>query len=105
MSQGTDQSLDEAQRLVEKFIFNHCFAVEAEIAGNIRRQKPLVRDIDLVFYQPRPESVEEFRRSCAASPNIEIPKWGAKLATITYCGAPFDLYFSFPRPRPSIPCF
>lgn len=69
-----------------------------EIAGSIRRLRPVVHDIDILFH-PLHQSdcrLGELRARCERMPNVEIVKWGPKLAAITYCGTPIDLYFSTP---------
>jgi DNA polymerase/3'-5' exonuclease PolX len=64
---------------------------DAVIAGSIRRQKPIVHDIDILYRTPLSPAL--LRQDLAA----KIVKWGEKMASIVYCGVPFDLYFSTPE--------
>lgn len=96
MSNKIELSLEAGLRIAHEFLrvtIRHHFV---EVAGSIRRLRPRVHDVDLVF-NPIAPPAEELRLRCLMMPNIQVLKWGPKLAGITYCGVPIDLYFSTPE--------
>lgn len=74
-------------------------AVKTIVAGSIRRRRKIVHDVDFVFDDPDHGALRLAVDQMAGYPNngTQILKWGPKLAAITYCGVPFDLYFSTPE--------
>lgn len=89
-------SLRDGRRIAREFLDVTIRGHYATVAGSIRRLRPIVHDIDLVF-SPIAPPAEELRLRCLMMPSVQVVKWGSKLAAIVYHGVPFDLYFSTPE--------
>jgi len=87
---GIELSLEDGMWLATEFLLSVGAHGTGIIAGSIRRRRPVVHDIDLVFTAAVNRGY--VARYCSAAGWVK--KWGPKLAAIKYCGAPIDLYFS-----------
>ncbi len=99
-SHKVELSLEDGMRVAHRFLENVEPIVGMrwfEIAGSIRRLRPVVHDVDIVFKPLRGETLPELVAFCERAPNVEVLKWGSKLGAIKYCGWPIDLYFSTPE--------
>lgn len=99
MSNKVELSLQDGMRIAHEFLGALRIVDdgdELKIVGSIRRLRPVVHDVDIVF---RPDTHIALKVSYLkeVEKSVEVHKWGYKLAAITYCGVPFDLYFSTPE--------
>jgi len=75
------------------------FCDRIEVAGSIRRERPIVNDIDIVLV-PKRGCADKLKELCLSwhpmmQPGISEPKWGGKMATFSYKGIiEVDLYFA-----------
>ncbi len=90
---GIELTLEEAYGIARRFLGVISEHDRAVIAGSIRRRRPLVHDIDVVF---SPAVNTGYVAGYCESAGW-IKKWGPKLAAVKYCGVPIDLYFSTPE--------
>ena len=102
MSGKVEPNLEDGIRIANRFLERATPITDMksyEIAGSIRRHRPTVHDVDVVFRPlTRREIVaRELKDLCNQMPDVQIVKWGAKLSSIVYCGVPFDFYFSTPE--------
>jgi len=72
--------------------------VRIEVAGSIRRRRPVVHDIDIVLI-PKPDCIDKIKGICLAHHplfgNMPAPKWGERLASFWYEDQiQVDLYFA-----------
>ena len=89
-SHKVELPLEDGMRIAHRFLEKYGPGGTV-IAGSIRRLRPIVHDVDIVFYVGW--SPQYLRHDSDA----EIFKCGPKLAAISYCGVPFDLYFGTPE--------
>ena len=90
-SNKVELALEDGMRIAHRFleIAEPIVGIKAfEIAGSIRRLRPVVHDVDIVFkpiVTEQPSRVQELRAFCDRAPNVEVHNM------------PFDLYFSTPE--------
>ena len=102
-SNKIELSLEDGMRIAGDFLYNIAFTMgttAGRIAGSIRRRRPIVHDVDLVFRYLSDnfgQRMSELKEICYSMPSVEVNKWGPKLAALTYWGVPIDLYFSTPE--------
>lgn len=101
MSNKIELSLEDGMRIAHRFLdtIRDPSFCDPVIAGSIRRLRPVVHDIDLVFKRGECQSPLFLRRRLEHKTGISLQllRWGEKLAAIIYCGVPIDLYFSTPE--------
>ena len=97
MANNIELSLEEGSQIAHQFLKAvRCEEKSATVAGSIRRLRPTVHDIDIVFRS-------DARLALGVSYQKEIvgaclvTKWGPKSAAIIYQHVPIDLYFSTPE--------
>lgn len=98
MSNKIEMSLESGRNTAERFL-EWAQLTNAVVAGSIRRQRPIVHDIDLVFDCSPASCSKPIHRWLVRiqTEDMQILRWGPKLAAITYHGVPIDLYFSTPE--------
>ena len=67
------------------------------LVGSLRRRRAIVHDVDILIRSVDSDLMSKFFLDCQTALFVTIHKWGAKLASLTYCYVPFDLYFSTPE--------
>lgn len=85
--------LEKAQAIaneIEKLLEPHCERVE--IAGSIRRQRPVVRDIDLVLVPKDRYTVDSILMRLG-----KVSMAGPKLARVTMDSIDLDVYYATPE--------
>lgn len=94
MSNKVELSHKDGWLLAQAFLIAaRCDPGTAFIAGSVRRRRPIVHDVDIVFTTGA--NLNYIKDYChLAGP---VNKWGSKLAAITYRDVPIDLYFSTPE--------
>lgn len=103
MSNKVELSLKDGMGLADEFLANIEPIIGTksfEVAGSIRRLRPIVHDVDILFKdlsQNFGQCLSELKERCYSMSNVDVGKWGPKLAAITYRGFPIDLYFSTPE--------
>lgn len=105
-SNKVDLRLEDAENYARQFLHEIKAALcepdmrwPCTIVGSLRRLRPVVHDIDLVW-GPGWQGVPELKEFCLQ--RGEIIRWGPKLAAITYHDVPIDLYFSTPETFPTL---
>jgi len=63
-------------------------------AGSLRRLRPIVHDVDLVFHSMEPGFPAGLKILCGQLGKVKIESWGPKIARVTYGVVPFDFYFT-----------
>lgn len=97
-SNKVELPLEDGMRIAHEFLLATIRDHYAVIAGSIRRLRPVIHDIDIVF-KPHAPPAEELEFRCRLMPRVEVLKWGEKLAAIKYRNVSIDLYFSASAPR------
>lgn len=84
--------LEEAKAIADEVITRLApYCQRIEVAGSVRRQKPRVRDIDIVLIPSHPYKLSEQVRSLGP---VKIS--GNKLTRFSYNGVQIDLYYARP---------
>jgi DNA polymerase/3'-5' exonuclease PolX len=97
-SNKIEMKLEDAAQHAREFLDAIDEMERATIAGSIRRRRPIVHDVDIVFDPDISRAIflsDTNRIAC--HPLVAVSKWGNKLAAITWHGIPIDLYFSEPE--------
>lgn len=99
MSNQVELKADDAWKNALQFMNGVFLTIgqEAIVAGSIRRRKPVVHDVDLVFPPVDQDKIAHLKDLCDTCAGVTIHRWGPKMASLTYFGVPFDLYFSTPE--------
>lgn len=103
MSNKIEMTLADGTRIAGHFLNQTGYLDYAVLAGSIRRMRPTVHDVDIVYRGTTDDFLSRsLRARCIGGAGIAIIKWGPKLAAIIYHGVPIDLYFSTPETFPTL---
>jgi DNA polymerase (family 10) len=96
MAKGNEIQLGAAQQTAEKLVSAlRPFCQAVEIAGSIRRQRPIVHDIDLVAI-PRDFEEHKLQAALAEGADQVLRDTSAKIWKAVVGGIPVDLYLAQP---------
>lgn len=93
-------ALERAQLLAKEFCGKiNRFCEKILVVGSVRRQKPLVHDVDIVVIPKAGGGALDILIWMKKQSDIgtRIKKLGSKMVSITYQGIPIDLYFATPE--------
>ena len=89
--------LEQAQKIAEKYLYRlGAFCLRAEIAGSIRREKPEVKDIEIVCI-PDPLYLEEFSAEVNLLEKVKGEPTGKYTQRILPEGINLDLFMANER--------
>ena len=82
--------LDQAQKIADEVVKRLSpFCKRIEVAGSIRRKKPLVRDIDLIIILSDPWNLHQAIMSLG-----QVTHQGGKIQRVLFNGIQIDIYFA-----------
>ena len=88
--------LERAEKVAEAVVLRLApYCSRIEVAGSIRRRKPMVRDIDIVLIPADPWNLEHEILGLARPFQPKLS--GEKLKRFNYNGVQVDLYFASPE--------